>query len=76
MAQVAPGGSGSTDAWADDEGSGSSSSDSENECHHLRNQVYEYADATTIHGVKYTLEKGRAIIERCVYSHFYKCQGN
>ena len=39
-------------------------SDSENECTNVRDQLYDYADATTIHGIKYTLEKGRTLVER------------
>ena len=38
--------------------------DDENECLNVKDQLFEYADATTIHGIKYTLEKGRLLVER------------
>ena len=41
-----------------------SSSDDENECTHLKEQGKEYADGTSIHGIKYTCEPGRAIVEK------------
>ena len=55
MAAGSPG-NGSGDKFGD--------SDDENEIGQVRDQLYEYAANTTIHGIKYTLEKGRAIIER------------
>lgn len=33
--------------------------------------VKEYADATSIHGIKYTMEQGRPILERFVVQRYF-----
>jgi hypothetical protein len=39
-------------------------SDDESECLHVRKQGREYAEATSIHGIRYACEEGRTIVER------------
>ena len=39
-------------------------SDDENECLHVRKQGREYAEATSIHGIRYACEDGRTVVER------------
>jgi bisphosphoglycerate-dependent phosphoglycerate mutase len=41
-------------------------SDDESECLHVRKQGREYAEATSIHGIRYACEEGRTIVERLV----------
>lgn len=41
-----------------------SSSDDEDECTHLKEQGLAYADGTSIHGIKYTCEPQRALVEK------------
>ena len=47
-----------------DNDDGDEEEDSSHEWHQVRDQLYRYAEATTIHGIKYTLERGRILVEK------------